>query len=623
MELLAVSLVSTVCQVSDPRFSKQSNHLCLFQRVRPQNLDPARADSHVSPLIFNELRTASVALTQDKLGEILVREGLITTEQLRKALLEQKSTGMRLGYTLVKLGFIGENEVSKMLARQYRMPAVDLSRFEVDPKILRLLPPDIASKHTVLPLKREGRTLTVAIADPNNVTAIEDIKFITRCDVFPVIAGEYTLRNAIERYYQQSDAQLQTLLKSVEAAEDLEVVEDQEDEDVKKEDLADDAPVVKLINGLLTDAVKRGASDIHIEPFEYEMRVRYRVDGSLQEVMKPPVKMRAALTSRVKIMAQLNIAERRVPQDGRIKLKMGSRVIDFRVSTLPVLFGEKIVLRILDKGNLTLDLKTFGFEPKSEANLLRAIENPYGMVLVTGPTGSGKTTTLYSALSRINQIDVNILTAEDPVEYNLLGINQVLVRNEVGMTFAAALKAFLRQDPNIIMVGEIRDLETGSIAIKAALTGHLVLSTLHTNDAPSTITRMVDMGIEPFNVASAVNLIVAQRLVRRICKECKQEHEYTPEEMHAFAIDRAEGPFFKGTGCDTCAGTGYRGRQGLYEVMNLTSPLRREILKGASTEELRDLAVREGMLTLRMDGMIKVKKGITTLEEVVKETAAG
>jgi type IV pilus assembly protein PilB len=569
------------------------------------------------------LRTASVALTQDKLGEILVREGLITQEQLRKALLEQKNSGMRLGYTLVKLGFIEETEVSKMLARQYRMPAVDLSRFEVDPKILKLLPPDIATKHTVLPLKREGRTLTVAIADPNNVAAIEDIKFITRCDVFPVIAGEYTLRNAIERYYQQSDAQLQTLLKSVEQADDLEVVEDQEDEDVKKEDLADDAPVVKLINGLLTDAVKRGASDIHIEPFEHEMRVRYRVDGALAEVMKPPVKMRAALTSRVKIMAQLNIAERRVPQDGRIKLKMGTRVIDFRVSTLPVLFGEKIVLRILDKGNLTLDLKTFGFEPKSEENLLRAIENPYGMVLVTGPTGSGKTTTLYSALSRINQIDVNIMTAEDPVEYNLLGINQVLVRNEVGMTFAAALKAFLRQDPNIIMVGEIRDLETGSIAIKAALTGHLVLSTLHTNDAPSTITRMVDMGIEPFNVASAVNLIVAQRLVRRICKECKQQHEYTAEEMHAFGIDKKEGPFFKGAGCDTCAQTGYRGRQGLYEVMSLTSPLRREILKGASTEELRDLAVKEGMLTLRMDGMMKVKKGITTLEEVVKETAAG
>jgi type IV pilus assembly protein PilB len=569
------------------------------------------------------LRTATAAATPDKLGDILVREGLITQEQLKKALQEQKSSGMRLGYTLVKLGFIEETEVTKMLARQYRMPAVDLSRFEVDPKILKLIPPDIAQKHTVLPLKREGRTLTVAIADPNNVAAIEDIKFITRCDVFPVIAGEYTLRNAIDRYYEQSDAQLQNLLKSVEAEEDLEVVEDTEDEDVKASELADDAPVVKLINGLLTDAVKRGASDVHIEPFEHEMRVRYRVDGALHEVMKPPVKMRAALTSRVKIMAQLNIAERRVPQDGRIKLKMGSRVIDFRVSTLPVLFGEKIVLRILDKGNLTLDLATFGFEPKAQADLLKAILNPYGMVLVTGPTGSGKTTTLYSALSKINTVDVNIMTAEDPVEYNLLGINQVLVRNEVGMTFAAALKAFLRQDPNIIMVGEIRDLETGSIAIKAALTGHLVLSTLHTNDAPSTITRMVDMGIEPFNVASAVNLIVAQRLVRRICKECKKEHEYTPEEMHAFGIDKKVGPFFKGAGCDTCAGSGYKGRQGLYEVMALSSPLRRGILKGGSTEELRDIAVQEGMLTLRMDGMVKVKKGVTTLEEVVKETAAG
>jgi len=567
------------------------------------------------------LHTATAAATTDKLGEILVREGLITLDQLKKALMEQKGTGMRLGYTLVKLGFVEETEVTKMLARQYRMPAVDLSRFEVDPKIIKLLPPDIAVKHTVLPLKREGRTLTVAIVDPNNVTAIEDIKFITRCDVFPVIAGEYTLRNAIDRYYQQSDAQLQSLLKSVEEA-DVEVVEEEQEEDVKAQDLAEDAPVVKLINGLLTDAVKRGASDIHIEPFEHEIRVRYRVDGALQEVMKPPVKMKAALTSRVKIMAQLNIAERRVPQDGRIKLKFGSKVIDFRVSTLPVLYGEKIVLRILDRGNLALDLKTFGFEPKAEADLLKAILNPYGMVLVTGPTGSGKTTTLYSALSRINTAEVNIMTAEDPVEYNLLGINQVLVRNEVGMTFAAALKAFLRQDPNIIMVGEIRDLETGSIAIKAALTGHLVLSTLHTNDAPSTVTRMVDMGIEPFNVASAVNLIVAQRLVRRICGSCKEEHQYSPEEMHAFAVDPKLGPFFKGTGCDTCNGTGYKGRQGLYEVMAMSSALRRLVLKGASTEELREQGVKESMLTLRMDGMLKVKKGVTTLEEVVKETAA-
>ncbi len=571
------------------------------------------------------MHTATAAATTDKLGEILVREGLITQEQLKKALLEQKGSGMRLGYTLVKLGFIEETEVTKMLARQYRMPAVDLSRFEVDPKVLKLLPPDIAVKHTVLPLKREGRTLTIAIVDPNNVTAIEDIKFITRCDVFPVIAGEYTLRNAIDRYYQQSDAQLQNLLKTVEAAEELEVVEESQDEDVKAQDLADDAPVVKLINGLLTDAVRRGASDIHIEPFEHEMRVRYRVDGTLQEVMKPPVKMRAALTSRVKIMASLNIAERRVPQDGRIKLKMGARVIDFRVSTLPVLFGEKIVLRILDKGNLTLDLSKFGFEPKAEEDLLRAILNPYGMVLVTGPTGSGKTTTLYSALSRINTMEVNILTAEDPVEYNLMGINQVLVRNEVGMTFAAALKAFLRQDPNIIMVGEIRDMETGSIAIKAALTGHLVLSTLHTNDAPSTVTRMIDMGIEPFNVASAVNLIVAQRLVRRVCSSCKAEQKYSDEELHALGISLAQAKqltFFKGQGCDTCGGTGYKGRQGLYEVMALSSSLRRMVLKGASTEELREQAVKEGMLTLRSDGMVKVKRGVTTLDEVVKETAA-
>ncbi len=568
------------------------------------------------------MHTATVAATSDKLGEILVREGLITQDQLRKALQEQKGTGMRLGYTLVKLGFVEETEVTKMLARQYRMPAVDLSRFEVDPKILKLLPPDIAIKHTVLPLKREGRTLTVALADPNNVTAIEDIKFITRCDIFPVIAGEYTLRNAIDRHYQQSDAQIQNLLRSVEAEADLEVVEEHQDEEVKAQDLAEDAPVVKLINGLLTDAVKRGASDVHIEPFEHEMRVRYRVDGALQEVMKPPIKMKAALTSRVKIMAQLNIAERRVPQDGRIKLKMGTRVIDFRVSTLPVLFGEKIVLRILDKGNLALDLQTFGFEPKAEQDLLKAILNPYGMVLVTGPTGSGKTTTLYSALSKINTIEVNIMTAEDPVEYNLMGINQVLVRNEVGMTFAAALRAFLRQDPNIIMVGEIRDLETGSIAIKASLTGHLVLSTLHTNDAPSTVTRMVDMGIEPFNVASAVNLIVAQRLVRRICAECKQQHQYSPEELHAFGIDARQGPFYKGAGCDTCNGTGYKGRQGLYEVMAMSSALRRMVLKGASTEELREQGVKEGMLTLRMDGMVKIKKGVTTLEEVVKETAA-
>jgi type IV pilus assembly protein PilB len=512
-----------------------------------------------------------------------------------------------------------------MLARQYRVPAVDLSRFEVDEKIIKLLPPDVAVKHHVLPLKREGRTLTVAMAEPTNLTVIEDLKFITRFDIFPVIAGEYTLRQAIERYYEQTDAQLETLLKDMEEDDEVEVVEEQDDDDAPTQ-VADDAPVVKLINGILTDAVKRGASDIHIEPFEKEIRVRYRIDGALLEVMKPPIKLKAALTSRIKIMSSLNIAERRVPQDGRIKLKMGKRVIDFRVSTLPVIFGEKIVLRILDKGNLTLDLSKFGFEPKAEQDLMKAIMNPYGMVLVTGPTGSGKTTTLYSALSQVNTIEVNIMTAEDPVEYNIHGINQVLVRNEIGMTFAAALKAFLRQDPNIIMVGEIRDLETGGIAIKAALTGHLVLSTLHTNDAPSTITRMVDMGIEPFNVASAVNLIAAQRLVRRICKDCKQEHTYTPEELTAlgFTEEQASGlTFYKGEGCDTCSDTGYKGRAGLYEIMAMSPGLRRLILKEASAEDLQNQAVKDGMLTLRMDGMVKVKKGVTTLEEVVKETAAG
>ncbi|MBI4409035.1 MAG: Flp pilus assembly complex ATPase component TadA, partial [Gemmatimonadetes bacterium] len=384
-------------------------------------------------------------------------------------------------------------------------------------------------------------------------------------------------------------------------------------------------PIVKLVNGILTDAVLRGASDIHIEPFEKELRVRYRIDGSLQEIKKPPMKMKGALTSRVKILAELNIAERRVPQDGRIKLKVKNKVIDFRVSTLPVIFGEKIVMRILDKSNLTLDLEKFGLEPKAEKDFMGAILNPYGMVLVTGPTGSGKTTTLYSALSKINTEDVNIMTAEDPVEYNIHGINQVLVRTEIGMTFAAALKAFLRQDPNIIMVGEIRDIETGGIAIKAALTGHLVLSTLHTNDAPSTITRLIDMGLEPFNVAAALNLVTAQRLLRRICSKCKEETTYPPEFLEAAHISSeqaAQLKFYKGKGCDACGGSGYKGRQGLYEVMSMSTELRRLIMHGASADELRQQGLKEGMLTLRMDGLVKVNRGITTLEEVIKETAA-
>jgi type IV pilus assembly protein PilB len=566
---------------------------------------------------------ATAAAGPDRLGDILIKEGLITREQLQQALAEQRASKHRLGYVLVKLGLVQELEITKLLARQYRMPAVDLSRFEVDPKLIKLMPADLATKHVVLPLKREGRTLTIAMADPTDHGLLEDLKFITRYDLFPVIAGEFTLRMLIERHYESSDQQLQSILKDMEGLDDdVEVLEEQEDDPAAAN--VDDAPVVKLINGLLTDAVKRGASDIHIEPFEHEIRVRYRIDGALLEVMKPPLKMKAALNSRVKILSQLNIAERRVPQDGRLKLKMGTKVIDFRVSTLPVLFGEKIVLRILDKGNLTLDLTKFGFEPQAEQDLMRAILNPYGMVLVTGPTGSGKTTTLYSCLQRINTIDTNIMTAEDPVEYNLMGINQVLVRTEIGLTFAAALKAFLRQDPNIIMIGEIRDLETGGIAIKAALTGHLVLSTLHTNDAPSTITRMIDMGVEAFNVASAVNLVVAQRLVRRICGECKAPHTYKDEELRSLGMELDSARkinFMKGKGCDVCSSTGYKGRQGLYEVMALSPELRRMILRGASVAELREQAVEEGMLTLRMDGIKKIERGVTTLEEVVKETA--
>ena len=596
-----------------------------------------------------------------KIGELLVKEGLIERSALDKALVEQKASGYRVGYNLVKLGFINEVELTRMLARQFRMPAVDLSNFEVDPRIAKLIPAELAQRHLVLPLKREGRTLTVAMADPSDLGVIDDLKFITRYDIFPVIAGEYTLRNAVDKHYGEvGDDALASLLSEMDDNADVEVLEEKEEE-VNATLLAaiDDAPVVKLINGILTDAVKKGASDIHFECFEHEMRVRYRIDGALMEIMKPPMKLKAALISRFKIMANLNIAERRVPQDGRIKLKIGKKVIDYRVSTLPTLFGEKVVLRILDKGNLTLDLEKFGIEPRAEADLMEAVANPYGMVLVTGPTGSGKTTTLYSALSKVNNIDVNIMTAEDPVEYNLFGINQVLVRTDIGLTFAAALKAFLRQDPNIIMIGEIRDLETGGIAIKAALTGHLVMSTLHTNSAPETVTRLMDMGLEPFNVASALNLVLAQRLVRRICGTCRARYEPDDIELKAAHLDKdktfgdmmyteeaiqnmkrmatkeaapivkdfslmtkiAEMPFFKGRGCDACGGTGLKGRQGLYEVMMMTPRVRKLIMQSMGAVEIRDAAVADGMLTLRMDGLLKVMKGITTLDQVIRETA--
>jgi type IV pilus assembly protein PilB len=569
----------------------------------------------------------AVSAPADRIGELLIRDGLITKEQLDKALADARANSTRVGYSLVRLGFISEQDITLTLARQHRVPAVDLEKVRLDPKVIKLVPADIALKHTVLPLRRVGRTLTVAMASPADLGALDDLKFITRLEVEPVIAGEFTLRRMIEREYGSSDNEkVSELLKEFDAA-DIEKLEDEEEEAsvTALRAQVDEAPVVKLINGILTDAVTRGASDIHFECFEKEIRLRYRIDGVLQEIMKPPIKMKAALISRFKILSDLNIAERRVPQDGRCKLRVGKRIIDFRVSTLPTIFGEKIVLRILDSSNLTLDLEKFGMEPKAEQDFMKAIMNPYGMVLVTGPTGSGKTTTLYSAISKINTIDTNIMTAEDPVEYNLPGINQVQVRTEIGMGFPAALKAFLRQDPNVIMVGEIRDIETGGIAIKAALTGHMVLSTLHTNDAPSTITRMIDMGIEAFNVASAVNLITAQRLARRICSQCKGEVTYDEAYLRAAGVtpqEAEETTFFRGAGCDACGGSGYKGRQGLYEVMAMSPALRRLVLKGGSTAEIRDLAISEGMLTLRMDGMMKVKRGIVSLEEVVKETAA-
>ena len=595
----------------------------------------------------------------------VIREQLLTPEQVKTANAELTAAG-GVGSVLlfaIRAGVLNEVALLKSLSKAHSMPAVDLIKVAPDEKVLRAVAAEMAHKYRVLPLRREGQKLTVAITDPWNHEATDTIRFATRYEIFPVLAGEVSMQTQLDRYYPQVKSSTEETVNSM-LADITSEMSDVEVLDAEVEDNAsmgaDEAPVVRLINAILIEAVQRGASDIHFECFEHELRVRYRVDGALQEVMKPPVRLRASLVSRFKIMSQLNIAERRVPQDGRIKLKFNGKVIDFRVSTLPTLFGEKIVLRILDQGNLTLDLEKFGIEPQAEHDLMEAVQNPYGMVLVTGPTGSGKTTTLYSCLSKINTGDTNIMTAEDPVEYNLFGINQVLVRNDIGMTFAAALKAFLRQDPNVIMVGEIRDLETGSIAIKAALTGHMVLSTLHTNSAPETITRLMDMGLEPFNVSSALNLILAQRLVRRICKACREKYEPTDLEFAGAkvkatttlkelrfmqpALDGAKRgampdalpfleqlsndtpvgklPFFRGKGCEVCNGTGYKGRQGLYEVMNMTPAIRKLIIQNAGAAELKDAAVDEGMLTLRMDGWLKVLRGITTLEQVVRETAA-
>jgi type IV pilus assembly protein PilB len=558
------------------------------------------------------------------IAAMLLQEGFVTSEQIAKAHARQKANGHKLGYNLIELGFVESTTITMMLERQFRVRGVDLGSLDVEPGVLKLIPVEIANKYEVFPVRRDGNAIVLAMGDPTDWTVIDDLKFLTGYEIEPVVADEFSIVEAIAAHYGTGEGSYRQLMENLGEYE-MEVVEEtSEDEDYNV--LAaqvEAAPVVKFINSLLADAVQRGASDIHIEPYEEELRIRYRIDGVLREMVSPPLRMKAALISRVKILADLNIAERRIPQDGRIKMKMGHRVIDFRVSTLPTLFGEKIVLRILDRGNLTLDLDKLGFPDKGLKDFHKAIEAPYGIVLVTGPTGSGKTTTLYSALTRLNQPGVNIMTAEDPVEYNLKGINQVQVQEEIDMGFAEALRAFLRQDPNIIMVGEIRDLETGSIAIKAALTGHLVLSTIHTNDAPSTVNRMVDMGLQPFLVASALNAIVAQRLVRRICDDCKRPRQYSREVLTEAGLSGGDldAIYFEGEGCGACDDSGYRGRVGLYEVMPITSDQRRLITNHASNADIRDQAVADGMLTLRQDGLTKMRAGITTLDEVLRETS--
>ena len=563
-----------------------------------------------------------------KLGQLLVNNNIIKEEQLEEALELQKKEGGRLGSNLIKLGVLTDETLVEFLSEQYGVPSVSLSHEDVDASITKLVPYDIAYKYQIFPISRDGATLTIAMTDPSNVFAIDDVKFMTGYEVKPVIASETGIREAITKHYEQSDA-LQTVVDGMTGidTEGLDLIQD-EDEDVDVSELknaGEEAPVVKLVNLILGEAIVRGASDIHMEPYEKTYRIRYRVDGVLYDVMQPPARLKAALSSRVKIMSELDIAERRVPQDGRIKLKIKNKAVDLRVSTLPTLFGEKIVMRILDQSNLNLDMTKLGFDEKALEDFQEAIESPFGMVLVTGPTGSGKTTTLYSALSTVNKVDVNIMTAEDPVEYNLLGINQVAVKESVGLSFAAALKSFLRQDPDIVMVGEIRDFETGEIAVKAALTGHLVLSTLHTNDAPSTISRMLNMGIEPFLISASVIMIIAQRLARRICSECKEVEDIPESTLRDIGFSEEEVPTvkcYKGQGCTACGGTGYKGRVALYEVMPVKDEIKESILKGASTLELKKEAVRLGMKTLRMAGLEKIKDGVTTVDEVLRVSFA-
>ncbi len=566
-------------------------------------------------------------MSQNRLGELLVREKLISLQQLRKAQDEQKRTGHNLGFTLAKLGYISDGEITSFLASQYRLEAINLDEYEIDQEVLKLVSREVCEKHRIIPISKSGSSLIVAMSDPTNLNAIDDIKFLSGYNVEPVVASETTIQGAIERYYNAGPSYEEVMADFDLNDEDIDFGADTEEiSAVELERASADAPVVRLVHVLLLNAIRKGASDIHCEPYEKRFRVRYRIDGVLHEEMSPPMKLKNAIVSRLKIMSQLDIAERRLPQDGRIKLKLGKgREMDFRVSVLPTMWGEKVVLRLLDKSNLQLDMAKLGFDPEPLRDFQWAINQPWGMVLVTGPTGSGKTTTLYSALSELNKPGVNISTAEDPVEYNLPGINQVQMHEDIGLNFAMSLRSFLRQDPDIIMVGEIRDFETAEIAVKAALTGHLVLSTLHTNDAPATISRLLNMGVEPFLITASVNLVLAQRLARKICPECRREDDIDAQALHEIGCTEAQiatAKIYRGAGCPTCNNTGFKGRIALYEVMRFHDDLKEMVLQGASAAELKAAAIKRGMLTLRMAGIRKMLEGVTTPEEVLRVTMA-
>jgi type IV pilus assembly protein PilB len=567
-------------------------------------------------------------MAQNRLGELLVREKLISLQQLRKAQEEQKKSGSNLGYTLAKLGYISDGEITSFLSTQYRLPAINLDEYEIDAEVVKLVSRDVCEKHRIIPVSRSGSSLIVAMSDPTNLNAIDDIKFLTGFNVEPVVSSETSIQAAIERYYSAGPSYEEVMADLDLGDDDIDFGSDEEEVNAMELERASaDAPVVRLVNVLLLNAIRKGASDIHCEPYEKKLRIRYRIDGVLHEEMTPPLRLKAAMVSRLKIMSSLDIAERRLPQDGRIKLKLGKgREMDFRVSVLPTMWGEKVVMRLLDKGNLQLDMAKLGFDPAPLADFKWAIDQPWGMVLVTGPTGSGKTTTLYSALSDLNKPGVNISTAEDPVEYNLHGINQVQMHDEIGLNFAMALRAFLRQDPDIIMVGEIRDFETAEIAVKASLTGHMVLSTLHTNDAPATISRLLNMGVEPFLVTASVNLVLAQRLARKICVDCKKPVDIDHQALLDLGMSEeqlaANPQIMKGAGCQTCNGSGYKGRVALYEVMRFRDELKERVLQGASSAELKQAAIQSGMLTLRMSGITKILAGVTTPEEILRVTMA-